>query len=134
MDKISGSCNCGAVTYEISNNIKRVVNCHCSMCRKMNGSSFSTYVVVPDTSFTLISGEANLSGHAVSQNATKSFCNICGTPIYNLNPKYQGLKILHLGSLDNAQLYRPEANIFCDTKLDWLDGISTITSFEQAMK
>jgi len=134
MDKISGSCNCGAVTYEISGDIRRVVNCHCGMCRKMNGSAFSTYVAVPDASFTLISGATNISSHAVSTNATKSFCNICGTPIYNLNPKYQGLKILHLGSLDNAHQYRPEVNIFCDTKLDWLDDISTITSFEQAMK
>ncbi len=133
MNKISGSCNCGAVTYEISDNIKRVVNCHCGMCRKMNGSSFSTYAVVPDTSFRLISGDANLSSHTVSENATKNFCNICGTPIYNLNPKYQFLKILHLGSLDNAHQYRPDVNIFCDTKLDWLDDIGAITSFEQAM-
>src|SRR5579863_6686426 len=134
MDKINGSCNCKAVTYEISGDIKRVVNCHCGLCRKMNGAAFSTYVVVPDTSFTLTSERTNIGSHLVSANSIKSFCNICGTPIYNQNPKYKGLKILHLGSLNNAQEYRPEVNIFCDTKLNWLDDIASITSFEQAMK
>ena len=68
---MEGSCNCKSVHFSAPDEITAIVNCHCSLCRKMNGSAFSTYVVVADDGFNLVSGE--LSTVQVSQNAFKSF-------------------------------------------------------------
>lgn len=131
MQKLAGSCNCGAITYQVVGEARSIVNCHCNMCRKMNGSPFSTYVVVSDDDFKLLSGSPRT--HKVSEHATKSFCGECGTPIFNSNPKYSGLKILHLGSLDDSLSLEPKVNIYCESQLGWLDRLPEITSVEQGL-
>lgn len=134
MHKINGNCNCGAISFEITTDaIKTIVNCHCNLCRKMNGAAFSTYVAVLDAEFKLLQGVNNIRKHQVSTNAYKHFCSACGTPIYNKNHnKYNGITIIHFGVLNNITELKPLANIYCESKLAWLDNISTIQSFAQA--
>jgi len=126
---VKGSCNCGDVGYSAGNAVNAVVNCHCNLCRKMNGSTFSTYVVVPDEEFEPIRGELN--SVKVSHNATKSFCSRCGTPIYNKNPKFGGLKILYLGSIDSEVSSQAQFNIYCESRLSWVMQRASIRSFDQ---
>lgn len=131
MSNIKGNCNCGSVKYEVSGTVKKVVNCHCTLCRKMNGSAFSTYAIVLNTDFKLITG--HLTSHQVSTSARKYFCGSCGTPIYNSNPKLEGLVILYLGSLDSALELTPDINIYCDSKLDWIYNIADFLSVPQGV-
>lgn len=128
-----GSCQCKAVQFRVTGDFKRIVNCHCTLCRKMNGAAFSTYVAVLTTDFDLISG--NLVSCDVTENARKHFCGQCGTPIFNSNPRYAGLNILHLGSLDteSPQELKPEVNIYDESKVSWLDNLSDLPAFKKAM-
>ena len=128
---LSGSCNCQAVKFRVAGDIKRIVNCHCNLCRKMNGAAFSTYVAVLKADFKLITGE--LSFFDVTENARKHFCGKCGTPIFNSNPKYAGLNILHLGSLDSLDSLKPEVNIYDESKVGWLDSLPDLLTFEKSM-
>jgi len=57
----------------------------------------------------------------------------CGTPIYNENPRYRGLTILHLGSLDESDKLVPQVNIFCESQLGWLEEIARLTSLDQGI-
>ncbi|MDB3912880.1 GFA family protein, partial [Paracoccaceae bacterium] len=34
---ITGSCECGAVVFELSGKLRDVVACHCGQCRKTSG-------------------------------------------------------------------------------------------------
>lgn len=131
MNKLNGSCNCNAVNYQVTGDVKRVVNCHCGLCRKMNGSAFSTYVAVLTSEFHLLRGE--LAKHRVSDNATKYFCKTCGTPVYNQNPYFKGLTILHYGSLDNGQGLTPDLNIFCDSEVAWLAEVKSGVNLPQGI-
>lgn len=128
---MEGSCNCQDVRYIASDEIKAIVNCHCNLCRKMNGGAFSTYVVVPEDGFELLSGTLNKA--QVSENASKSFCTTCGTPIFNENPKLAGLKILYLGSIDSTLKLEPAINIYCESQLDWVTEITDLPNFEQGV-
>ncbi|WP_084164363.1 GFA family protein [Rheinheimera texasensis] len=128
---MEGSCNCKSVQFSSSYEIRAIVNCHCNLCRKMNGSAFSSYVVVAEEGFILKSGV--LKAVQVSENASKSFCDNCGTPIYNQNPKLAGLKILYLGSIDNAPNLKPAINIYCESQLQWVNQIATLPNFEQGV-
>ena len=50
---LTGSCLCGAVTYEVRGPFNMMVHCHCSMCRKHHGAAFATFVGAPLTHFPL---------------------------------------------------------------------------------
>ena len=39
---LTGSCLCGAVSYEVRGPFTRFGHCHCSRCRKASGSAHST--------------------------------------------------------------------------------------------
>ena len=53
---MEGRCLCEHIHFSVSDDAVTVVNCHCNLCRKMNGSAFSTYVVVNESEFELVSG------------------------------------------------------------------------------
>lgn len=129
---MKGSCNCGEVNYTTGNTVKAVVNCHCNLCRKMNGSAFSTYVVVPESEFLLKKG--NLNSVKVSESGTKSYCSNCGTPIFNENPKLPRLKILYLGSLDTEKPIQPQMNIYCESQIKWVTQIASLKNFKKGLE
>ena len=128
---MKGRCICNAIEYEVSGELKAVLNCHCNLCKQMNGAAVSTYAIAADEDFTLHSGE--LAAAQVSEYAAKSFCPHCATPIYNSNPRYPGLKIIHLGTLDDSQQLSPQFNIYCESRFDWLAGVNDLPSFQQAI-
>ena len=51
-----GSCLCGEIRYKITGDIKNIACCHCSECRKAQGSAFATNSVVAETDFKILSG------------------------------------------------------------------------------
>lgn len=129
---MKGSCNCGAVTFAASGDAKAILNCHCNLCRKMNGSVFSTYVVVAEDSFSI--GSGSLKTVQVSDNASKSFCSTCGTPIYNQNPKHDGFIIIHYGALDDASHLIPLIDTFYERKIPWVENLNEIKKLEKGLR
>ena len=133
MSEFKGSCHCGNVSYAVLGNIVSVVNCHCRLCRSLGGAAFASYVVVRQAELSL-QGKESLASYAATDKATKHFCKICGTPIFNTNPvSYPSLVMLYLGTLASSPSITPKINIFCESKLSWVDGIASITGFPQAI-
>jgi hypothetical protein len=135
MNLLNGSCKCTFVKFQVDlDKIKAIVNCHCNQCRTMNGSAFSTYVAVLDEGFTMICGDDKLKSYPVTTNAQKCFCTNCGTPIFNINPnKYNGLKIVYFGTIQDLKAVVPKANIYCESMLEWVDHLNSIKSFPQTI-
>lgn len=128
---MNGSCKCGNIRY-ITGDPLQVVNCHCNLCRSINGSAFSSYVVTRLHEFKLESGNDTLSSYLATDHATKHFCSVCGTPIYNINPeRYPGLAVIHLGTLREHDQLNPGVNIYCSSKLGWVDAIPSIRSLAE---
>ncbi|MFT5504826.1 MAG: hypothetical protein ACI8XC_002543, partial [Gammaproteobacteria bacterium] len=48
---LKGSCHCGKVRYEIRGELGAIVCCHCSQCRKSQGSAFATNAPVKARDF-----------------------------------------------------------------------------------
>ncbi|MFO6423331.1 GFA family protein [Motilimonas sp. KMU-193] len=128
---ITGACHCQSVKYEIHGDIKKIVNCHCQLCRGMNGAAFSTYAVALQSDFKLVAGE--LAHFNVTDNATKHFCPTCGTAIFNRNAKLAGLNMLYFGTIQAATAMKPDVNVFCESKLDWLAQVLDAPCFEQGI-
>jgi hypothetical protein len=77
----SGSCHCGAVTFEVEAPEQlEVERCNCSICSK---SGF-LHLIVPRSRFRLLSGEDDLSTYTFNTGVAKhTFCRVCGVkPFY----------------------------------------------------
>ena len=58
---ISGGCQCGAVRYTVHAPPSDVEHCHCSMCRKTNGSLFWTGATIAAEHLTIEGEECRLT-------------------------------------------------------------------------
>ncbi|UYG07346.1 GFA family protein [Halomonas sp. M4R1S46] len=70
-----GSCQCGAVAYEVDVDLENTFTCNCSRCQRMGFVLAFTSV----ENFRLISGEKTLTEYLFNKKAIRHlFCNICG--------------------------------------------------------
>lgn len=73
--RYNGSCQCGAVRYEVTADLDNTVSCNCSRCGRLG----SILTFAPEQDFTLLSGEDNLSEYLFNRHAIHHlFCKVCG--------------------------------------------------------
>jgi hypothetical protein len=116
---VTGGCLCGSVRFELNGPIRNIVHCHCSQCRKAQGSAFATNGVVNAADFSLLSGQDCLAGYESSPGQTKYFCKVCGSPIMSRTAARPGLVRVRLGTIDSDIAERPMAHIFASSKANW---------------
>jgi hypothetical protein len=125
-----GGCLCGAVKYKISGGIRNIVYCHCSMCRKAQGTAFATNGIVNTGDFHFVSGEHNLTGYESSPGQTKYFCKTCGSPVLSRNLKRLDQIRIRVGTIESEISERPEAHIFVSSKAHWEDFDNSLPRYD----
>lgn len=125
-----GGCLCGAVRYEIDGGIRNIVYCHCSRCRKAQGSAFATNGIVERAAFRLVSGSENLTGYESSPGQTRYFCKTCGSPIYSENTKRPDQVRVRIGTIESDIAERPQAHIFVSSKASWEEVCGDLPQFD----
>lgn len=116
-----GGCLCGAVRFEIKGPIRNIVYCHCSRCRKAQGSAFAANGIVASGDFSIVAGAEKLIGYASSPGQTKYFCGTCGSPIMSETTARPDQVRVRLGTIDSDIQERPIAHIFATSKANWED-------------
>jgi hypothetical protein len=117
----SGGCLCGGVRYEYSGEFGQFVYCHCSKCRKAQGTAFGSNAPIEEGRFRLLSGVELLKGYSSSPGKLRVFCGNCGSPIYSRAEDKPGVLRLRMGTLDEAPGMKPQAHIFAASKAEWYD-------------
>lgn len=115
----TGSCLCGKVKFEISSAISDIVFCHCSQCRKAQGSAFGANGFVKQVDFKFASGEDSLSSYQSSHGKHRCFCKICGSPIISKRDNAPEKLRVRLGSLDTDITENAVGHIFVQDKANW---------------
>ncbi len=82
MEKLEGSCLCGAVRFSLSGTTSGIYQCRCSLCRKVSGSA-SNSALWAFGEFTWLAGEDNISRWATPSGFRSDFCRTCGSPLPN---------------------------------------------------
>jgi hypothetical protein len=114
-----GGCLCGAVRFFITGPIRNIVYCHCSLCRKAQGSAFATNGIVAADDFELTKGAQHLTAYSSSPGNTKLFCRTCGSPISSRNDAVPGVVRVRVGTIESNIAERPVAHIFATSKANW---------------
>lgn len=114
-----GSCLCGKVQFEITGKIEDIVCCHCSLCRKAQGSAFATNGNLDANKFEIISGLDQLTAYEATPGQNKYFCKTCGSPIMSKSTDYPDKVRVRLGTIESDISERPVAHIFVASKANW---------------
>jgi hypothetical protein len=115
---IHGSCLCGGVRYRINGALSQARHCHCSMCRKGQGSAFRSRASAQISEFEWLQGESLVTFYESSAGNYRSFCRVCGSPIVTRfgDASYYGVA---LGVLDDDPGVRPELHVHVASKAPW---------------
>ncbi|MFT4729996.1 MAG: hypothetical protein ACI9UN_004518 [Granulosicoccus sp.] len=119
MEMNKGSCLCKSVTYEINSAPYDCCFCHCSICRKLTGSSYGTYGTVANGHFRWTAGKELLDTYAQSEQMRRLFCTACGSymiTLYALEPENV---YLSLGCLENDGDVKIAYQQFVGSKASW---------------
>jgi hypothetical protein len=126
----TGGCLCGSVRFTIHGPIRNIVYCHCSRCRKAQGSAFATNGIVRADAFTLLSGAELLTGYESSPGQTKYFCKTCGSPLLSRTESPPEQARVRLGTIDSDIVERPTAHIFASSKANWEEISDDLPQYE----
>ena len=119
--KLTGSCLCGSVEYELSGEAVAFYHCHCRRCRKATGTGHASNLrVTPETCLTWTSGEQLLKRYKVpeAERFYNCFCSNCGSPMPRVVPEI-GAVLVPAGTLNSEAPIKPQARIFWDSRVDW---------------
>ncbi|NDV01893.1 GFA family protein [Pseudoroseicyclus tamaricis] len=73
--KVTGSCQCGALSFEAEVDLDHTVTCNCSRCRRLG----AVFAFTPKEKFRLISGEGQMTEYLFnSETISHRFCKTCG--------------------------------------------------------
>ena len=130
--KVSGSCFCNNVSYEITGNMGVFQYCHCSRCQKVTGSAHASNVFVSPDDFKWLSGEENVGRYDPPETKyfATSFCKTCGSSLPWLSKSGQ-VVIVPAGSLDGDPGIRPSQNIYCGSRSAWYTAASSLPENEE---
>jgi hypothetical protein len=115
---LQGGCLCGGIRFEISGPVEGITQCHCSLCRKSNGSAFIATMVVSGDQFKWLSGEELVRTFARPSGYGVAFCAVCGSPAPDPNRSRTRYSI-PAGLLDDDPPLRVAQHIFVGSKAQW---------------
>jgi len=121
MSTIKGQCYCGKVKFEFDPPIKFMAHDHCSICRKVSGSPFTTWVGTFDDKFRILSGADNLSAFKTTPEATREFCKTCGSHLFFKSSRWPGEVHVTAGSLTTEMSDAPQAHVFFSDRVKWIE-------------
>ncbi|OOF91510.1 hypothetical protein ASPCADRAFT_210883 [Aspergillus carbonarius ITEM 5010] len=124
---ISGSCLCGGIQYEITDQPLKRMLCHCDNCRKATGSSFMANSLLKQSQFYIKTGESLIQRYkdtnVVSGNALiRRFCRVCGSPVYASSSVYEQFVAVTSGTMDGeeARTWKPQDEYYCKSRREYL--------------
>lgn len=116
---ITGSCLCGGIRYEYDGEISEISLCHCSMCRKAQGSAYVAVCPVEAGRFRLLTGQSLLREYRAVPYKARVFCTNCGSPIYSARDDLPGVLRLRLGTVETTFTCANRYHIHADSRAAW---------------
>jgi hypothetical protein len=119
-DKITGSCLCGQVKYEISGSPMFSAHCCCNSCKKASGADHITAAFFTADQVKMEGQVSTYSMVADSGNTSnRHFCPNCGSRMYSTNSAREGVMGLQVGTMDNPKGIKPRAVVYARDRNEW---------------
>ena len=127
--RLRGRCECHGVTYEVADEFRYALNCHCSRCRAATGAAFKPLAGIERDRLRITAGADALliRGNDV---ANDTRCATCGSLLYSV-VRDGGWVHVAMGSLIDAPSIRPTAHIYAGSKAPWFEITDDLPQYEE---
>ncbi|WP_417531488.1 GFA family protein [Marinobacter lipolyticus] len=109
--------------------------CHCSQCRRAQGSAYGTNSPIQASHFRFVSGREFVKEFESKPGKKRAFCKECGSPLYSrLDSKPDALR-LRIGTLTTPINAMPSYHIFASSAAEWYeftDGLPRYSELEDS--
>jgi len=130
----TGSCLCGGVQFRIDAELAPIQICHCSQCRKAQGTPFATNLPVNEAAFRLLQGKNLLKSFESSPGKQRVFCSHCGSPIYSQKDTVPGVLRVRAGLLDEPVAAALAVHFHTASRCSWWEIRDELPQFEGAYR
>lgn len=128
---IHGSCLCGQVRFALDDDAPQFINhCHCSMCRKVTGAAWGSFLHADGLGFRWLAGEDAVTRYPSSPGNERAFCSRCGSNMPVLEDEGRHV-IVPAGGLDDDPGVRPVVHIYCGSKAPWSEIGDALPRFDE---
>jgi hypothetical protein len=130
--KTKGRCLCGQVQFEIYGELRDIVNCHCSKCRKFHGN-YGAYTSIKFDNLKITQAKSlkwYKSPTDETANVHRGFCSECGSSLF-WHPKGQTNISKAAGSLDEPTGLKTIGHIWCSQLPDYYQIDDNIPKFDE---
>jgi len=117
---VRGSCFCGAVTFEVTLPTLFCAHCHCTMCRRVHGAGYVTWIAVPYSQFRMVTGQEHLKVHHSSDHGRRSFCDVCSSSLFCESTHHPDQIDIVLANLADKIDREPQAHYYFSDRVDWV--------------
>ena len=119
MATLRGSCLCGGVRFELSQDFEALTACHCTRCKKISGGVGTVSGRVPAQALTITEGEELVRTYQPDEGMAKTFCSRCGTNLFGHGWPDSPKASVRLSALDSPYDRKPESHIFVRSVAAW---------------
>lgn len=128
---LTGHCLCEAVKFEYQGPLGPISLCHCSRCRRAQGSAFSASAPIQKVHFRLLSGDEAIREFESTPGRFRAFCSNCGSPVYSRSDAIPGILRLRLGLVEGNVGKPAASHIYVGSKSDWFTITDDLPQFEK---
>ncbi len=125
---VKGSCECQGVMFELTGELRDVVFCHCSQCRKTSGHYWAA-TQVSKGNLNLIKA-TSLNWYDSSDKARRGFCSVCGSSMFYERKGIDKISV-SAGSLEIPTSLDRMRHIYVASKGDYYDISDDLPQFEE---
>jgi hypothetical protein len=117
--KLQGSCQCGGVRFELSDDFLSMSFCHCATCKKISGGVGTASGGVRTESIRLLAGEDLVRTYQPDEGSAKTFCSVCGSNLFGSGWPRSEITSVRLSAIDTPFHQRPEGHIYVRSLAPW---------------
>lgn len=127
---LKGGCYCGATGYEVADEFRYAMNCHCSQCRRTTGAACKPLAGIEIGKLALTRGKESLLIVGDPASAHDVHCAACGSLLYSVVRENEWIHVA-MGTLIDAPAIKPSMHIMVGSKARWHEITDDLPQFQE---
>lgn len=116
---LKGRCLCGAVRFQVVEELDACGYCHCKRCQRRSGTTSTLGGIVARDGFELLAGAEKIRTWRPPDGHPKSFCVECGGHVFSGDPERGPVVGVRFGALEADPGIRPEWHQWVSSAPAW---------------
>jgi hypothetical protein len=129
----SGTCLCETFRYSVEGSFGDTRYCHCSECRRGNGTAFSANARIDRSQWTLEGPLNEVAEYEHKPRMFKAFCSRCGSPLYARSSQDPSDIRVRLGGFEGPLDARITGHVWISSKSIWYEIEDSIPCYPESI-